>query len=131
MLSSVLRSRRAIQMNINIMRTFARLRELLAANRDLAARVEKLERSHDRTASVIEILVDSFTPYLQLAGGGQLMHQVVTNSKVAGKPSVTVPAYTILRGDAGALIEVDLYRFTLTFDHALMGLAQREREPHF
>jgi hypothetical protein len=58
MLSSILRSRRAIQMNINIMRTFARLRELLAANRDIAARVEKLERSHIRTASVMEILVE-------------------------------------------------------------------------
>lgn len=36
---------------------FARIRELLAANNDIVARVEKLELSHDRTASVIEILV--------------------------------------------------------------------------
>jgi hypothetical protein len=56
-----------------------------------------------------------------------MMDQVVTNSKVMGKPSVTVPAYGILRGYTGALIEVDLYRFTLTLDHTLMGLAQSER----
>lgn len=58
MLSSVLNSERAIQVNIAIVRAFIRLREILAANKDLAARMEKLERSHDRTASVIEILVE-------------------------------------------------------------------------
>jgi hypothetical protein len=39
-------------------RTFVRMRELMAANKEIAARVEKLERSHDRTASVIEVLVE-------------------------------------------------------------------------
>ncbi len=58
MLSGVLRSERAVQMSIAIIRAFVRMRELIAANKDIAARVEKLERSHDRTASVIEILVD-------------------------------------------------------------------------
>lgn len=58
MLSSVLRSPRAIQMNILIVRAFVRLREILATNKELAARVEKLERGHERTGSVIEILVE-------------------------------------------------------------------------
>jgi phage regulator Rha-like protein len=58
MLSAVLRSDRAVQMSIAIVRTFVRMRELMESNRDIAARVEKLERGHDRTASVIEILVD-------------------------------------------------------------------------
>jgi hypothetical protein len=49
MLSSVLRSERAIQMNIAIMRAFVRLRELMAAHKDIAARVEKLERGRERT----------------------------------------------------------------------------------
>jgi ORF6N domain len=57
MLSSVLRSRRAVLTNIVIMRTFARLREMIAANKDLAARVEKLEHGQRRIGSVIEILV--------------------------------------------------------------------------
>jgi hypothetical protein len=58
MLSSVLRSERAVQMNIIIVRAFIRLRELVISNKDIAARVEKLERGHDRTASVIEVLVE-------------------------------------------------------------------------
>ena len=58
MLSSVLRSPRAAQMNIDIMRAFVRLRQLIGNNKDIAARVEKLERSQDQTVSVIEILVE-------------------------------------------------------------------------
>jgi phage regulator Rha-like protein len=58
MLAAVLRSDRAVQMSIAIVRTFVRMRELMESNRDIAARVEKLERGHDRTASVIEVLVD-------------------------------------------------------------------------
>jgi hypothetical protein len=44
MLSSVLRSPRAVQVNITIMRTFVRLREMLATHKDLAKKVEE----HDR-----------------------------------------------------------------------------------
>ena len=58
MLSSVLRSDRAVKMSIAIVRTFVRMRELMESSREIAARVEKLERGHDRTASVIEVLVD-------------------------------------------------------------------------
>jgi hypothetical protein len=58
MLSSVLRSPRAVQMNILVVRAFVRMRELIAANKDFATRIEKLERGHNRTASVIEVLVE-------------------------------------------------------------------------
>lgn len=58
MLSNVLRSPRAIQMGISIIRAFIRLRELVISNKDIATRVEKLERGHDSTASVIEVLVE-------------------------------------------------------------------------
>ena len=58
MLSAVLRSDRAVQMSIAIVRTFVRMRELMESNREIAARVAKLERGQDRTASVIEVLVD-------------------------------------------------------------------------
>jgi phage regulator Rha-like protein len=47
MLSSVLRSRRAVEVNIAIMRAFVRLREILATNRQLAAKVEEMERRYD------------------------------------------------------------------------------------
>jgi outer membrane murein-binding lipoprotein Lpp len=58
MLSSVLNSVRAIEMNIAIFRAFVRMRELMVHNKELAARMEKLERKQDRTASVIEVLVE-------------------------------------------------------------------------
>jgi len=44
MLSSVLRSDRAIQVNIAIMRAFVRLREILASHKDLARKLEEMER---------------------------------------------------------------------------------------
>jgi hypothetical protein len=52
MLSSVLRSARAIAVNVQIMRAFVRMRELLSSNRELAAKLDQLERklqSHDET----------------------------------------------------------------------------------
>ena len=56
MLASVLNSERAVQMNIVIMRAFVRLREIIASNKDLAARIEKLERERERSVSLMEIL---------------------------------------------------------------------------
>ena len=46
MLSSVLRSRRAVQVNIEIMRAFVKLRELLATNKDLAHKLTELEKKY-------------------------------------------------------------------------------------
>src|SRR5580692_2528020 len=51
MLSSVLNSARAVEMSILVVDAFVRMRELIASNKDIAARIEKLERSHDRSAS--------------------------------------------------------------------------------
>ncbi len=53
MLSTVLRSRRAVQVSIAIMRAFVRLRELLASNRDLAEKLEAMERQYDSKFRVI------------------------------------------------------------------------------
>ncbi|MCG6951922.1 MAG: ORF6N domain-containing protein [Betaproteobacteria bacterium] len=56
MLSSVLRSKQAIQVNVEIMRAFVRLRGMLAANRQLAVKLEELERkiaSHDQSIAGI------------------------------------------------------------------------------
>lgn len=47
MLSSVLNSDRAIQVNIAIMRTFARMREMMISHKDLARRIEDMERKYD------------------------------------------------------------------------------------
>jgi len=47
MLSSVLRSRRAVAVNVAIMRAFVRLRRVLAEHEDLAARLDELEQRYD------------------------------------------------------------------------------------
>jgi hypothetical protein len=47
MLSSVLRSERAVQVNIEIMRAFVRLRQLLRSNEELARRLDEFEDRYD------------------------------------------------------------------------------------
>ena len=47
MLASVLRSKRAIQVNIAIVRTFVRLREMLATHKDLARKLRQMEKKYD------------------------------------------------------------------------------------
>ena len=44
MLSSVLKSKRAVQVNIQIMRVFTKLREMMVTHKDLARKIEDLER---------------------------------------------------------------------------------------
>ena len=48
MLSSVLRSKRAVQVNIAIMRAFVKLREMLASNHELSRRLDEMEKKYDR-----------------------------------------------------------------------------------
>jgi hypothetical protein len=47
MLSSVLRSTRALEVNIAIMRAFVRLRQMLATHKELAAKLEEMEQKYD------------------------------------------------------------------------------------
>ena len=53
MLSSVLHSPRAVQVNIAIMRTFVQLRRLMDSNRDLARRIDSLEARYDEQFSAV------------------------------------------------------------------------------
>ena len=53
MLSSVLRSPRAIEVNIAIMRTFVQLRRLMESNRDLARKIDSLEKKYDEQFAVV------------------------------------------------------------------------------
>jgi hypothetical protein len=66
MLSSVLRSRRAVEVNIEIMRAFVRLRGVLAAHRELAVKLKNLERrirDHDEEIQTIfEAIRQLMTP---------------------------------------------------------------------
>lgn len=47
MLSSVLRSARAVQVNVAIMRTFVRLREMLSSHEELRRKIETMEKNYD------------------------------------------------------------------------------------
>ena len=53
MLSSVLHSQRAVKVNIEIMRAFVKLRQLLATHADLARKLEALEKKHDAQFKVV------------------------------------------------------------------------------
>jgi len=53
MLSSVLRSKRAVAVNIEIMRTFVRLRQMLASNVELALRLDNLESKYNHRFKVV------------------------------------------------------------------------------
>ena len=53
MLSSVLRSKRAVLVNIEIMRTFVRLRRLLASHHELARKLSELEKKYDAQFKVV------------------------------------------------------------------------------
>ncbi len=58
MLSSVLGSERAVQMNISIIRAFIKIRDVLATHKDLAARMDKVEATQKQHASVMTVVVD-------------------------------------------------------------------------
>jgi hypothetical protein len=67
MLSSVLRSERAIRVNIEIMRTFVRLRRMLQLNEDLARKLAALEARYDEQFKVVfdairELMTPPATP---------------------------------------------------------------------
>jgi ORF6N domain-containing protein len=53
MLSSVLNSKRAVQVNIEIMRAFVKLRRILASNVELSRRLDELEQKYDRHFKIV------------------------------------------------------------------------------
>jgi phage regulator Rha-like protein len=57
MLSSVLNSERAVQMNILIVRAFVKLREVLATHRELARKMQRMEHTQKDHAAVLSIMV--------------------------------------------------------------------------
>lgn len=53
MLSTALKSKRAIEVNITIMRAFVRLRELMSTHKDLALKLDEMEKKYDRQFKVV------------------------------------------------------------------------------
>ncbi len=59
MLSSVLRSKQAVQVNIAIMRAFVKLREILSTNKELAIKLAQLERKMEKHDDEIKLIFDA------------------------------------------------------------------------
>ncbi len=57
MLSSVLKSETAINASLNIVRAFVKLREMLASNKELAKKVEELEKKYDEQFKVVFVAI--------------------------------------------------------------------------
>ncbi len=53
MLSSVLKSERAIAVNVEIMRAFVKLREMISSHRDFAMKITELEKRYDHKFKVV------------------------------------------------------------------------------
>ena len=63
MLSSVLHSKRAVMVNVEIMRAFVRLRRILATHADLALKLAALEKKYDaQFKSVFDVIRELMTP---------------------------------------------------------------------
>jgi hypothetical protein len=67
MLSSVLNSEKAIEVNIMIMRAFVKLREMIASNKDLARRLDELEKKYDKQFKIVfeairQLMIPPVTP---------------------------------------------------------------------
>ncbi len=76
MLSSVLRSERAVQVNIAIMRAFVKLREMLASHADLARKLEEMEKKYDAQFKVVfdairELMSPKMPPRRRIGFTGQ------------------------------------------------------------
>ncbi|MGA3165709.1 MAG: ORF6N domain-containing protein [Terriglobia bacterium] len=65
MLSSVLKSQRAVLVNIVIMRAFVKLREMLATHRDILRKLEKLERKYQRHDTQITAVFDAIRSLIE------------------------------------------------------------------
>lgn len=65
MLSSVLNSQRAVQVNIAIMRAFARLRQVIAAHEDLARKIDELEKKYKEHDSQFPVVFHAIRELLE------------------------------------------------------------------
>ena len=89
MLSSVLRSERAVQVNIAIMRAFVELRRTIATHEELRKKIEQMERRYD---SKFEIVFSAIKQMLEPPAKPKTWHRISPTSEAARdtqKPSAT------------------------------------------
>ncbi len=85
MLSSVLKSKRAVQVNIVIMRTFAKLRELVLRHTEILRQLEQLERKYERHDLQIKAVFDAIRGLV--AAPTKSKRKIGFNPAVASPPS--------------------------------------------
>ncbi len=68
MLSSVLKSQRAVLVNIVIMRAFVKLREMLATHRDILRKLDEMERKYQRHDTQITAIFDAIRRLIEPSG---------------------------------------------------------------
>src|SRR5262249_4849937 len=81
MLSSILRSKRAVEANIAIMRTFVRLREMLATNQKLRRKIEDMKKRYNANFQVIFAAIASILADEDVAGPGIGFHAAIDKPK--------------------------------------------------
>jgi hypothetical protein len=90
MLSSVLRSGRAVQVNIEIMRTFVRLRQMIASHADLARKLVALERKYDAQFKAVFDAIRELMEPLEPVNNGEIgFHTLIKSPAVASKKTKT------------------------------------------
>ena len=86
MLSSVLNSKRAIQVNIQIMRTFTKLREMIESNKELKRKLDDMEKKYDAQFQVVfeaikKLIEPEIKPKRKI--GFYVADEEIKNSRVA------------------------------------------------
>ena len=102
MLSSVLNSSRAIKVNIQIIRIFTRMRELLMTNKDILLKLEQLERKvdgHDENIQIIFAYLKNCSTRLNSRDRASVFGEKMNGSSFVQRISTNVPA-TISRPPA-------------------------------
>ena len=74
MLSSVLHSEQAILVNVQIMKAFVRLRQILSTHKDLARKLEELEKKYD---SQFKVVFDAIRGWFSVISSGRHRPQAV------------------------------------------------------
>ena len=112
MLSSILRSKQAVQVNILIMRAFVRLREILATHKGLARKLEELEKKVTRHDKEIKAVFEAIRSLLEpgeppksrqigfQAGQGRAGQSRGAEFIVAASGTVLASVGTVVRGGA-------------------------------
>lgn len=65
MLSSVLKSERAVEVNIQIMRTFVKLREILSSHKDMAHKLGELEKKYSEHDRKFQLVFDAIRKLME------------------------------------------------------------------